>query len=151
MTKDKSNDLEYECLNNIGVLFTMVSMFYYTIKLNKFYPNESTMLLFWKSSLALMSYNIFCLGLNLTKSQLMILLVKSLIVYFHIKINSNNSISRILIALRGTFYSLNGRDVFVYISEILNVLEGLLKEIPYVMGILFQTTLAIFHYFFFLW
>ena len=150
MTKDKSNDLEYECLNNIGVLFTMVSMFYYTIKLNKFYPNESTML-FLKSSLALMSYNIFCLGLNLTKSQLMILLVRSLPVYFHIKINSKNSISRILIALRGTFYRLNGWDVFVCISEILNAPEGLLKEIPYVMGILFQITLAIFHYFFFLW
>ena len=151
MTKDKSNDLEYECFNNLGVLLTMVSIFYYTIKLNKVYPDESTMLFFWKSSFALMSYNIFCLGLNLTKSQLMILLVRSLHVYFHIKINSKNSISRILIALRGTFYNLNGRDVFVCISEILNVLEGLLKEIPYVMGILFQTTLAIFHYFFFLW
>ena len=127
----------------------MVSIFYNTIKHNKFYPDESTML-FLKSSLALMSYNIFCLGLNLTKSQLMILLVKSLIVYFHIKINSKNSISRILIALRGTFYSLNGRDVFICISEILNAPKGLLKEIPYVMGILFQTNLAIFHYFFLL-
>ena len=151
MTKDKSNGLEYKCLNNPGFLLTMVSIFYYTIKLNKFYPDESTMLFFWKSSLALMSYNIFCLGLNLTKSQLMILLVRSLPAYFHIKINSKNSISRVLIALRGAFYSLNGRDVFVYISEILNAPEGLLKEIPYVMRILFQTTLAIFHYLFFLW
>ena len=151
MTKDESNDLEYECLNNLGFLLTMVSIFYYTIKLNKFYPDESTMLFFWKSCLALMSHNIFCLGLYLTKSQLMIILVRSLPIYFHIKINSKNSISRILIALRGTFYNLNGRDVFVCISEILNVPEGLLKEIPYVMGIFFQKTLAIFYYLLFLW